>query len=376
MSSPGAPYAPTNPARTRIAVVVSGWPRVSEVFAVQELLALHRSGMLAGIWATKGGDAGPRQPQSLELDPLVTFLPEGDTAHQAAAMADVMSRLPQPVTGVHGYFAHEPSAVAREVAGLTGLGYSFSMHALDARKVDPAVLAERADGAVEVICCNPDVRLHVAGGRREAALVRHGVDLQRFTPTTPRRARPQRRPVELLAVGRFVAKKGFGVLVDAMLDVDLQARLTVVGTGPLQDALCSRIRQQGLDARVRLVGPRTHATLPGMYARADIVVVPSVVDADGDRDGLPNVVLEAMASGRPVVASDVAAVGTAVRHGSTGYLVPPGAPWAITAAVNALVADPVRRRAMGLAARTVAENEFGLDSCTAAFCRTLEVAHA
>jgi glycosyltransferase involved in cell wall biosynthesis len=369
-SAPG-PHAP----RARVAVVVSGWPRVSEVFAVHELLALHRAGMLAGIWATKPGETGPRQPQSVELDALVTVLPAGDVADQAAAMATQLAQRAPGVTGVHGYFAHDPAAVARRVAGLLGLPYSFSMHALDARKVTSADLAEQARHAAAVICCNPDVSVHVDGAERRPSLVRHGVDLARFTATDPPADPAASGPLELLAVGRLVAKKGFDVLLDAMSLVEAPVRLTVVGTGPLLGDLQSQIAARHLGDRVELAGRRTHETLPGEYARAQVVVVPSVVDTAGDRDGLPNVVLEAMASARPVIASDVAAVATAVSHGSTGLLVPPGDATALAAAVDSLADDPLRRLAMGLAGRAVVESDFDLDACTAQFCRSLEMAH-
>jgi glycosyltransferase involved in cell wall biosynthesis len=165
------------------------------------------------------------------------------------------------------------------------------------------------------------------------------------------------------------------VLLDAMSLVERPVRLTIVGTGPLLGDLQSQIAARRLDDRVELAGRRTHTTLPGEYARAHIVVVPSVVDTTGDRDGLPNVVLEAMASARPVIASDVAAVASAVDHGSTGLLVPPGDPGALAAAVVSLADDPSRRLAMGLAGRAVVESDFDLDACTAQFCRSLETAH-
>jgi glycosyltransferase involved in cell wall biosynthesis len=348
---------------------------VSEVFAVHELLALHRAGMLAGIWATKPGETGARQPQSVELDPLVTVLPAGGVADQAAAMATQLAQRTPGVTGVHGYFAHDPAAVARRVAGLLGLPYSFSMHALDARKVASADLAEQARHAAAVICCNPDVSVHVDGAERRPSLVRHGVDLVRFTATDPLADPAASGPLELLAVGRLVAKKGFDVLLDAMSLVERPVRLTLVGTGPLLGDLQSQIADRHLGDRVELAGRRTHDTLPGEYARAQVVVVPSVVDTAGDRDGLPNVVLEAMASARPVIASDVAAVATAVDHGSTGLLVPPGDPRALAAAVDNLAANRLRRLAMGRAGRAVVESDFDLDACTAQFCRSLEKAH-
>ena len=151
--------------------------------------------------------------------------------------------------------------------------------------------------------------------------------------------------------------------------------LRLVGDGPLRSELVDDVRRLGLDDRVAVEPRRSHDALPACYAAADVVVVPSVVDSGGDRDGLPNVVLEAMASGRPVVASDVGAIATGVRDGTTGRLVPAYDADALAAAITGLVDSPDRRRRMGAQARAVAEREYALSDCTAAFCSTLAAVH-
>ena len=123
--------------------------------------------------------------------------------------------------------------------------------------------------------------------------------------------------------------------------------------------------------------PRTHDALPDCYAAADLVVVPSVVDAAGDRDGLPNVVLEAMASGRPVVASDVGAIATGVRDGVTGRLVPPRRPGRVGRRDHrARSTGPTSAGRYGARARAVAETDFALADRAAEFCAALEGIHA
>jgi glycosyltransferase involved in cell wall biosynthesis len=347
-------------------VVVSGWPRISEVFAVNELVALHRAGMLAAVFATKAGECGLRQPTGRELDALVHHLPDTDAAGQGAVVAERLAGT--GVAAVHGYFAHRPAAVAMAAATRLGIRWGFSAHALDVRKVPREEMARLAAGASVVVCCNPDAAADLRAAGVRPALVRHGVDLTRFATDPP----PGGGVVRLLAVGRFVEKKGFAVLVEAMALLDRRCRLRIVGDGVLRPELEALIAARGLDDRVELVGRRTHATLPAEYAAADIVVVPSVVDAAGDRDGLPNVVLEAMASARPVVASDVAAIGTAVLHGATGLLVPPRDPARLAAALAELIDDPPRRSYLGRAGRIAVAPLFDLDRCTAELCTTLE----
>ncbi len=347
--------------------MLSGWPRVSEVFAQNELLALHRAGLLAAVLATKPGEPELRHPAGRELDPLVTLLPYGDAETQADAAARHLARI-GGITGVHGYFAHRPAAVAAGAARRLGIRYGFSTHALDARRVPRAQLAALGAGAAVVVCCNAETagELHAAGV--EPRMVAHGVDLAAFPVTPP----PDGPGTALLGVGRFVPKKGFAVLIAALARTTTPHLLCLVGDGPLRGELATAVEEHGLGDRVVLAPRRTHATLPGAYAAADVVVVPSVVAPDGDRDGLPNVVLEAMASGRPVVASDVAAIGSAVAHGVTGLLVPPGDPDKLALALDELAADPARRRAMGRAGRAAVAERFALDRCTATLRDLLE----
>jgi glycosyltransferase involved in cell wall biosynthesis len=366
---------------SQVAVVLSGWPRVSEVFALNEVLALKRAGMLAAVFATKRQQDGLCQPDASELDPLVTFLPDGDAAFQAVAAVQALKGV--AVSGVHGYFAHQPAAVAADAAQRLGLPYSFSVHALDVRKVNPAELGRRARAAAAVICCNGDVAADVAATGQRPTLVPHGVDLHRFPPASAATPAPAAGSdvVTLLSVGRLVEKKGFTFLLDAVAMLAASQtrrpfRLRVVGEGPWRGRLEDIIAARGLGDTVELLGRRTHETLPALYAESDLVVVPSIIDSTGDRDGLPNVLLEAMASSRPVVASDVAAISSAVRHGTTGLLVPPGDARALATALGELIDDEQRRSQMGRSGRLLVEREFELGARTDEFCHTLERAYA
>ena len=357
----------------QIVVIVSGWPRVSETFALNELIALRRRGLLLAVYATKSGDASLRQPQCDELDDLVHVLAEGTVDEQVAEVVDHVGRLGcgRP-SGFHGYFAHRPTAIAAGAAMRLGVPYGFSVHALDARKVPADELAAQARGAAIVLACNRDVActLHVAGAT--PTLLPHGVDLDRFVPTLPIRT----NRVELLAVGRLVDKKGFDVLIEAIHLVDADVHLRIIGGGALRPVLEQRVAHYHLGTQVTFVGRRTHDELPACYAASDVVVVPSVIDARGDRDGLPNVVLEAMGCGRPVIASDVAAIPTAVIDGATGWLVTPGDAEALAAAIDRAATSPAVRRKFGAAGRQRVERCFDLDACSTRFCDELEIAYA
>jgi glycosyltransferase involved in cell wall biosynthesis len=351
----------------KLGVVTSGFPRRSETFVLNELLALDARGLLGPIFATKPGDGSALQPGAERLLPRVRVLPATGPRGQARAVAAALAR--KRVTAVHAYFAHVPAEVAREAAALLGVPYGFSVHALDARKVAPAALRARAAAATCVVACNPDVAADVGPA---AQLLPHGVDLRRFRPE------PEADATELtiLAVGRLVAKKGFDVLVDAAERMARPARVRIVGDGAERDALAKRIADERLERRVRLDAPLTHEELPAAYSAAHVVVVPSVRDAAGDRDGLPNVVLEAMASGRAVVASDVGAIGSAVQHDRTGILVAPGDARGLAHALDRVAADPALRSRIATEGRALVEREFDLHACTARLARFLESAYA
>ncbi len=369
MSNTSDSTAPARP--LQVAVVVSGWPRLSESFALNELLALHAAGMLAKVFATKRGDLTDTHPSAALLEPFVHHLGEGTAEQQAAeVMGVVLGGL--HVDAVHGYFAHQPAAVARVAAAQLGVPFGFSVHAKDAGKVEPEELAERARAAACVIACNADVAQQLRSVGADPTLVPHGVDLGSFTP----QPRPPDGRVELLAVGRLVAKKGFDVLIDAVRRLDFDWRLRIVGDGPLLLQLHDAARANAESDRIEFLGARTHAELPALYHGADIVAVPSVIDAHGDRDGLPNVVLEAMACGLAIVGSDVAAIPTAIEHRVTGLLVDPGDVYGLANAINELAKDADLRAALGTNARTTVEARFGLAACTDRFLSILEAAYA
>lgn len=380
-SSSAGHYPPAATARpARVIAVVSGWPRLSETFAQHELAALHRAGMLAGIVATKPGDPALVQPGLDELAPFVTHLPEGDAGAQTDALVAHLRTVAGGVDAIHGYFAHRPAEIAAAAADRLGLPFGFSVHALDLRKVEPDELRRRAAASAVVVTCNTDAYASLDAEGVNAHLVPHGVDLDRFVPGPAVHDSTSRVTTRLLAVGRLVEKKGFATLIDAMAELATGTAapfdLTIVGEGPDRVALEDRVAARGLTGVVHLPGRTTHAELPALYRSADIVVAPSVVDGKGDRDGLPNVVLESMACGRPLVASDVAAIASAVEHGRNGVLVPPADAAALAGAIRDLAADPARRVRIGAAARATAEERFELHHCGARFCELLEAAFA
>ena len=165
----------------------------------------------------------------------------------------------------------------------------------------------------------------------------------------------------MLAVGRAVEKKGFDHLVAALarLPRDLAWRLTHVGGGPLLADLKARAAATGIADRVDWLGPLPQNEVLERYRAADLFVLPSQIAADGDRDGLPNVLLEAQSQGLACIASDVAAVPELIRHGESGWLVPPADAAALAQALAALIAAPAIRQRLGEVAERKVRHDFG-----------------
>ncbi len=354
----------------KIAMIVSGFPRRSETFALQELLALDAQGLLAGIFATKPGDGSLIHPDCRNILRRVVHLPAGSPAQQAEFVIEGLKG--QVVSGVHGYFAHTPAEVASLVAERLGVPYGFSTHALDARKVPASQLAERAQKSSCVIACNHDVARDLSDKGAVVTLLPHGVDTKRFSPSPLILS----GPIRLLAVGRLVEKKGFDVLIKAVRRLSFPFHLKIIGEGPERERLTQDIAAANLSDDIELCGGMTHAELPNEYQNAHIVVVPSIVNRAGDRDGLPNVVLEAMASGRPVIASDVGAIKGTVVDDETGLLVPQGDSTALAFAIESLAGTPGLCEKLGRGARQRIERDFELGVCTERFCRFLKFVYA
>jgi glycosyltransferase involved in cell wall biosynthesis len=351
--------------KSRVVVVVSGFPRRSETFMLGELLALEQSGTLAAVFATKLGETGKAQPGTERLTKYVEFLPGGTIEEQARAVRAMLSR--KKIDGIHGYFAHRPAEVAEHAAQMLGVPFGFSIHARDFRKVAPEVLARRANAAACVVACNSDVARDLQQLGPAVHLLPHGVDLERFKPC----AFASNGVLRLLAVGRLVEKKGFHFLIAALAGLKIPFSLTIAGDGPERERLRQLIILNNLENRVVFHGSVTHAELPKIYAEADVVVVPSVQDSSGDRDGLPNVVLEAMACGRAVVASDVGAIASAITDCESGLLVPSADPVALGQAIRRLAQDRDLREQLGSNGRKRAERDYDVGRCSERFNQLL-----
>ncbi|GLK84121.1 glycosyltransferase family 4 protein [Ancylobacter defluvii] len=383
----------------RLAIVLKGYPRLSETFIAQEILALEQAGYVFDIWSLRRPTDRYRHPMHEQITARLFYLPEylrddprrvmrglghvlwrlnwrallpvflRDLARDFSAsrvrrlgQALVLAREVDPaIRHLHVHFLHTPASVTRYAAILTDRSFSFSAHAKDIWTTPDWERREKIAGARWGVTCTRDGwselrRVAEPGTRERVELVYHGLDLARF-PQPPDSREPvdgsdPTRPVQLLAVGRAVEKKGFDDLLAALgrLPPALHWQLVHIGGGELLDTLKARAAELGLTERIEWRGSQAQGAVVEAMRQADLFVLPSRPAGDGDRDGLPNVLMEAATQALPAISTDFAGVPEFIENGVNGVLVQPKAPVELAEALATLIADPAERQRLGQAA--------------------------
>jgi predicted glycosyltransferase/glycosyltransferase involved in cell wall biosynthesis len=412
--APAPVFAPTlaSPAGTggrRIAYVMKRYPRLSETFILNEICAMEKLGEQLEIFSLLPPEPPPHHPTVAQVRASLTYLPLAWPAKlvslargHAAALAtapggygrafahalrmSLGSRAPlsvwrqffragffstearrRGITHIHSHFANAPSAVAHLVSLMTGLPFSFTTHAKDLYLTPPHLIAGRVRAASFITTCTQYNIEHLRGmlpreDHGKLNLVYHGIDLTRFRYRAPCYAfAAQGTPPLILCVARLVAKKGLDDLVAACGALAAQGvpfRCRIIGAGPLQPMLAADIAARGLGDMISLDGAMTHDSLIELFRQADLFALAPRIADDGDRDGIPNVIVEAMATGVPVVSSAVSGIPELVEHQRTGLLVEPNDPAALAAAMARLLGDPALGRRLAATARARLERCF------------------
>lgn len=371
-----------------LAVVVKGWPRLSETFIAQELKALEDAGQRFDIWSLRHPTDKKRHPLHDAIKARVRYLPEYlhdepsrvwraiRAARRLSGFAEayaiwrrdlardlsrnrirrfgqacvLATELAPRTLALYAHFLHTPSSVTRYAAIMLGLPWAFSAHAKDIwtspdweirEKLNPAT-----HGAVFGATCTAYGANHLRSLSDQPdriELIYHGLDMSRFPPPPPRPRDPAQAEVRLLSVGRLVEKKGFNRLIDALalLPADLPWHWTHIGGGELGAALVAQADLLGVASRITWRGASDQPEVIAAMRDADIFVLPSRIAADGDRDGLPNVLMEAASQKLPIISTHVAAIPEFIEDGISGVLSADD-PHSLAAAISALAADPAR----------------------------------
>jgi glycosyltransferase involved in cell wall biosynthesis/peptidoglycan/xylan/chitin deacetylase (PgdA/CDA1 family) len=391
-----------------VAYVMSRFPKISETFILTELLAMERRGVRVETYPLLRERAALVHPEARAVVDRAHYLPAispailrsqlywlrrrpraylGALAEIARSTAGSLNffvgglgifpkaahaaRLMQDtgVTHVHCHFANHPAVAGFIVSRLTGVPYSFTAHGSDLhveRRMLPEKVAEAAFVAT-VSEYNRRLIVEECGGRfaDKVHIVRAGVDTSRFDI-----ARNGDRPstdgaLRIVCVGTLHEVKGQAHLVEAcrlLRDRGIAVRCRFIGEGEDRAALEARIAAAGLEDQVELVGAATGPEVAAQLRDAHVLVAPSVPTAGGKREGIPVVLMEAMSSGLPVVASDLSGIPELVVDGVAGILTPAGDAPAIADALARLAADPGLRARLGEAGRRRIEEEFDVRS--------------
>ena len=374
----------------KVGYVVKRYPRYSETFIVNEILAHEAAGLNLEIFSLLPPEDGHFQDVISRVRAPVFYLPSkglkatdfwsaleeiGKTSperwnsleaargedvryiYQALVLASKV-RL-RGISHLHAHFATASATVARLAARFAGVPYTLTAHAKDIfhesvrpddvrRKLaDAASVVTVSDYNLEYLCKN------YGPAAQRVRRIYNGLDLERFPYASPRERSPR-----ILGVGRLVEKKGFAVLIEScaiLADKGREFTCQIVGTGPQERELRAQIARLGLEGRVDLLGPRPQSELARYAQGAAVFAAPCVVGADGNRDGLPTVLLEAMALGTPCVSTAVTGIPEVINDGVTGLMVPQRDPAALAVAIESLLEDPdLRDRLAGRARRLVA----------------------
>jgi len=389
---------------SRIAVVLKGYPRLSETFIAQELLGLEQRGCRLDIHSLRAPYDPATHPIHDEIAASVNYLPEylwrapfrvlrgwwrarklpGYKAARQAFREDYRrDRTPnrirrfgqacvlacdlRPDTGmIYAHFLHTPASVARYAAKIRDLPFAVSAHAKDIWTTPDWEKAEKIHDAVWLTTCTAygadHLRELVGADAGKVLLQYHGLDFTRFAPAEV--PAEHNGPVRIASVGRLVEKKGYDDLLDALarLPGDLDWQFDHIGGGALEQQMTAHAARLGLSNHITWRGRQPQSDVKSLLARADIFVLASKIAGDGDRDGLPNVLMEAQAMGVACVSTAVSAIPELIVDGETGRLVPPGDPEALTQAINDLARDPDLRETLVTAASQRVREAFDMNA--------------
>ncbi|CAN5815343.1 glycosyltransferase family 4 protein [soil metagenome] len=383
-------------APVRIGYVVKRYPRFSETFVVNEILAHERAGLDIDIFSLKPPVDTHFQDLISHVSAGVTYLDSGSIrgdafwaalqeaaalssghfwttllesnpssareVYQAALLAKEIQL--RGLTHLHAHFASSATSVARMAAGIAGISYSFTAHAKDIfhESVDPIDLRRKireASSVVTVSDYNLDfLRESFGANARNVRRIYNGLDLACFPYQEP-----VDRPLHIAAVGRLVEKKGFGVLIDAcalLRDRGVDFSCEIIGGGELEAELQARISARNLDGWINMTGPLPQSEVKRRLTQAALLAAPCVTGTDGNKDGLPTILIEAMALGTPCISTDVTGVPEIVHHGETGLIAGQDDPDSLAQTFEQLLDDRDLQVQLARRARRLVEERFDI----------------
>lgn len=328
-----------------------------------EVARLHFKGYLRSMWYIAANRI---------IDDGYTASSRWDCFLQAVRLVYILDRQQRnngkKIDHLHAHFAHDPALIAYLVQMMTGIPYSFTAHARDLYQVPEKALTHRIRGARAVItCCGANLEYLnqiAASQHSKFRLIYHGVNLKDFQPVSSSGIGTIQPEPCILSIGRLVEKKGFQDLLQALLLVKekgVRFRCAIFGDGPLCQQLEAWIHEHGLTDEVKLMGDRTQQELIAEYRNATLFILTPIQTEDGDRDGIPNVLVEAMAVGLPVITTAVAGIPELVENNQNGLLYESHDVDGISSGIIELLGNAEKRRQFGSAGSKKVREQFDVD---------------
>ena len=370
-----------------LGLILKGYPRISETFISNEIRLLEKLGFAIHLFSMRQPRENFTHDSVKKIRATVDYLPEtlikplprllyhnlhlaakkpriygialktayrrflrtrksATLKHLLQAGYLVQRLLPERrVTHLHAHFAHSPTSVAMFSSRLTGLPFSFTAHAKDIYTSDPRQIREKIALARFVVTCTEYNRKHLQGlSDGNATPIHrnyHGIDVELFSSNDEMPKIPV-KPFQILTIARLTAKKGLPTIYQALrllCDQGVSLYHTHIGGGEDREKIASLIKDLNLGSVTQLLGTQPHRVVLDHYLKADLFVLGCEVAPDGDRDGIPNVLVESMAVGLPVVATDISGIPELVENDKTGLLVSPGQPAKLAEAMLRMLTD-------------------------------------
>ena len=377
-----------------LAYILKGYPRISETFISNEILLLEQLGFTMRIFSMRRPRETFSHPSVKQINATVSYLPTelsedflrlilpniflaikapgpyrralalakerydrnaslATLKHllQAGYMTNTFLRREANIVHLHGHFAHSPTSVTMFAALLTGLPFSFTAHAKDIYTSSPAQLRQKIAKATFVATCTQHNATYLNDIASDCPTpihcVYHGIDLNLFQNSACRIT--PGHPYRLLTIARLTEKKGLPTVYRALAILKRQGvpfHHVLIGDGDDRDLIRQLITDLDLDGECQWLGTRTHDEVLKQFRNSDLFVLGCEIAGNGDRDGIPNVLVESLAMGVPALSTRVSAIPEILRHGQTGYTVAPSDPAAMAEAILLLLQDQQLRRTL------------------------------
>jgi glycosyltransferase involved in cell wall biosynthesis len=391
-----------------VAIILKGYPRLSETFIAQEIRALEQRGFRICLFSLRHPTDPASHPIHAEIEATVNYLPEyiiddiprvinawrqvrklpgyrqakrrfvRDLRRDFSlnrirrfAQAMVLAHdMPSSVRHYYAHFMHTPASVTYYASLVNQMPWSISAHAKDIWTIENWEKREKISSASWVVTCTAVNAAHLrklSDRVDKVTLLYHGLDFKRFPvnnkDTGFRDGSDVRAPVRLISVGRAVDKKGYRYLLGALsaLPQDIHWEFTHIGGGELLEQLRADAETMGLSDRINWLGGLPQTEVLAHYRRADLFVLPSIISMDGDRDGLPNVLMEAQSQSLACLSTEISGIPELIDHARTGWLVAEKDSDALQAALFKLITEPDLRLRLAKAGMIHVRQHFSLD---------------